>query len=62
MRGGTIVGEHSVIFAGNSEIIELKHSALSRELFATGALRAAAFLANKSAGLYSMADVVAEAE
>lgn len=62
MRGGTIVGEHSVIFAGNSEIIELKHSALSRELFATGALRAAAFLAKKSAGLYSMADVVAEAE
>lgn len=58
LRGGAIVGEHSIIFAGSNEIIELKHTAMSRELFATGALRAAAFLAGKTPGLYSMADVV----
>ncbi len=58
VRGGTIVGEHTVIFAGKDEVIEIKHSAASREIFATGAIRAAEFLAGKSAGMYSMSDVV----
>jgi 4-hydroxy-tetrahydrodipicolinate reductase len=52
--GGTIVGEHTVIFAGPDEIIEIKHAALSREVFARGALAAAKFIANQSAGLYNM--------
>lgn len=60
VRGGTIVGEHSVLFCGRDEIIEIKHSALSREVFAVGAVRAAEFLASKSnAGLYDMSDVIA---
>lgn len=59
VRGGTIVGEHSVIFAGRDEIIEIKHSALSREVFAVGAVDAAAFLAEqKKAGLYDMSHVI----
>jgi 4-hydroxy-tetrahydrodipicolinate reductase len=58
IRGGTIVGEHEVIFAGFDEVITLSHSASSRELFATGALKAAVFLAEQKPGLYSMADVV----
>jgi len=58
VRGGTIVGEHSVIFAGNDEIIELKHTAMSREIFAEGALRAAKFLYDKKPGLYNMADLI----
>ncbi|MCL2664863.1 MAG: 4-hydroxy-tetrahydrodipicolinate reductase [Defluviitaleaceae bacterium] len=61
LRGGTIVGEHSVIFAGADEIIELKHCALSREVFAAGALRAAEFIKNKPPGLYSMKELVDEA-
>ena len=60
LRGGTIVGEHSVIFAGNDEIIELKHTATSKEIFAVGAIKAAIFLANKGAGLYSMDDLISE--
>lgn len=60
VRGGTIVGEHSVIFAGNNEVIELKHSATSREVFATGSVRAAMFLKDKPAGLYNMKDLVDE--
>ena len=61
VRGGTIVGEHSVIFAGNDEIIELRHVAYSREVFAAGALRAAAyFAAPRQAGMYDMSDVLAE--
>ena len=60
VRGGTIVGEHSVIFAGNNEVIELKHCATSREVFAVGAIRAGIFLANKPAGMYSMKDLVNE--
>lgn len=60
VRGGTIVGEHEVLFCGRDEVIEIKHSALSREVFAAGAVRAAAFLAGqKAAGLYTMADLVA---
>ena len=59
VRGGTIVGEHEVIFAGLDEIIELRHSAASREVFATGAVRAAKFLAGVSApGLYDMRDLL----
>lgn len=58
VRGGTIPGEHEVIFAGPDEIITLSHTALSRAIFAEGALRAARFLADKPAGLYSMADLV----
>ena len=54
VRGGTIVGEHEVIFAGKDEVLTLTHTATSREVFATGALRAAAFLAGKPAGLYDM--------
>lgn len=58
VRGGTIVGEHTVLYAGKDEVIELKHSAASKEVFATGSIRAALFLAQKEAGLYSMADLV----
>lgn len=58
VRGGSIVGEHEVLFAGKDEIITLSHSATSREIFAAGALRAAHFLMGKSAGMYSMDDVV----
>ena len=59
VRGGTIVGEHGVIFAGHDEVIELRHSAQSRELFAAGALRACLFLAEKEPGFYTMDDIVA---
>jgi 4-hydroxy-tetrahydrodipicolinate reductase len=58
VRGGTIVGEHEVLFAGKDEVITLSHSAASREVFATGAMRAAHFLAGKGAGFYNMDDVV----
>ena len=60
LRGGTVVGEHSVIFAGANETLTLSHSALSREVFAEGALKAAAFLVGKAPGLYSMDDLVGE--
>ena len=58
IRGGTIVGEHDVIFAGNDEIIEIKHTAMSKEVFAVGAIRAAKFVAGKSAGMYSMQNMI----
>ena len=60
VRGGTIVGEHEVMFCGKDEIVTLSHSAASREVFATGALRAAHFLVGKGAGFYNMDDVVSE--
>lgn len=61
VRGGTIVGEHTVLFAGRDELIELKHTALSREVFAVGAVSAAAFLAKQtSPGLYDMSHVIAD--
>ena len=60
IRGGTIVGEHQVIFAGKDEVVTLSHSAHSKEVFAVGAVKAAIFLANKPPRLYDMADVVAE--
>lgn len=58
LRGGTIVGEHSVIFAGNDEIVEIKHTAFSKKVFATGAVNAAIWLKDKPQGLYSMKDIV----
>ncbi|MCF0134196.1 MAG: 4-hydroxy-tetrahydrodipicolinate reductase [Blautia sp.] len=58
VRGGTIVGEHEVIFAGPDEVIEFKHTAYSRTVFGKGALEAAKFLAGKPAGKYDMSDVI----
>lgn len=60
MRGGSIVGEHSVIFAGQDEVIEIKHTATSKEVFAVGAVKAAKFLAGKPAGMYDMNDLISE--
>lgn len=59
VRGGTIVGEHEVIFAGEDEVIEFKHTAYSKAVFAKGAVEAAKFLKGKGAGLYDMKDVIA---
>ena len=59
VRGGSIVGEHEVIFAGTDEVITLQHTAYSRAVFAKGAVEAAKFLAGKDAGMYDMADVIA---
>jgi len=58
IRLGDIVGDHTVIFCGNSERIEIKHQAHSRDLFAVGALKAAKWISGKPAGLYSMQDVL----
>lgn len=58
LRGGTVVGDHTVIFAGNSERIELRHVAENRELFARGAVKAALWAKGKKPGLYSMMDVL----
>ncbi|HAS74434.1 MAG TPA: 4-hydroxy-tetrahydrodipicolinate reductase [Clostridiales bacterium UBA8960] len=60
VRGGTIVGEHEVMFAGDDEIITISHGAYSRRVFAKGALDAAAFLIGKPAGLYDMNDLLAD--
>ncbi len=57
IRGGTIVGEHDVLFAGEDEVITLSHTAFSRRVFARGALAAAKFLAGREPGLYSMRDL-----
>jgi 4-hydroxy-tetrahydrodipicolinate reductase len=57
VRAGTIAGEHTVIFAGRDEVIEIKHTALSRDIFASGALNAAKFIADRLPGLYSMNDL-----
>lgn len=60
VRGGTIVGEHTVLFAGRDELIEITHTALSREVFAVGAVDAAAFLAAQTTpGLYDMSQMIA---
>jgi len=61
VRGGTIVGEHEVIFAGLDEVIELRHTAYSRDVFAAGAIRAAKFMAGRgrTPGLFDMRDVLA---
>ena len=58
VRGGTIVGEHEVIFAGVDEVIEFKHTAYSKSVFAKGAVEAAKFLKGKAAGMYDMANVI----
>jgi 4-hydroxy-tetrahydrodipicolinate reductase len=60
IRGGNIVGEHTVIFAGMDEVIELKHSANSRNIFAKGALNAAKFISTKDSGFYTMQDLINE--
>ena len=58
VRGGSIVGEHEVIFAGTDEVIEFKHTAYSKAIFGKGAVEAAKFLKGKSAGMYDMHDVI----
>jgi len=60
IRGGTIPGEHTVIFAGNDELIEVKHTALSKKVFAEGAVKAARYLTTKKAGLYDMSMLISE--
>ena len=57
VRGGTIVGEHLVLFAGKDEVLEIRHTAHSRQIFATGALQAARFMAEKPPGYYTMNDM-----
>lgn len=58
VRGGTIVGEHEVIFAGADEVIEFKHTAYSKAIFGKGAIQAAKYLAGKNAGMYDMSNVI----
>jgi len=58
VRGGTIVGEHDIIFAGEDEVVTFSHAAYSRRVFAKGSVVAAKYLAGKDAGLYDMADVL----
>ncbi|PXV89081.1 dihydrodipicolinate reductase [Lachnotalea glycerini] len=58
VRGGTIVGEHEVLFAGTDEVIEIKHTAYSKAVFGKGAVEAAKFLSGKAPGLYDMSDVI----
>ena len=58
VRGGNIVGDHEVIFAGTDEVIEFKHTAYSRSVFGKGAVEAAKFLAGQEAGMYDMGDVI----
>ena len=58
VRGGTIVGDHEVIFAGTDEVIEFRHTAYSRSVFGKGAVEAAKFLAGQEAGMYDMGDVI----
>lgn len=59
VRGGTIVGDHDVIFAGADEVVTFSHRAYSKAVFGKGAIQAAKFLAGKPAGLYDMSDVIA---
>ena len=58
VRGGTIVGEHEIMFAGRDEIITLSHSARSKEIFAVGAVNAAVFMNGKGVGMYQMSDLL----
>ena len=60
VRGGTLPGEHSVLFIGPDEVLELRHTAYSRQIFAFGALRAVQYMADKPAGLYTMADMISQ--
>ena len=59
LRGGNLVGEHEVMFAGQDEVVSFQHTAYSRAIFAKGAIQAAKFLAGKGPGKYDMSDVVA---
>lgn len=59
VRGGTIVGEHDIIFAGKDEVITLSHHAASKQVFANGAIKAAIFIAEQKSGLYDMNDILA---
>lgn len=58
IRGGTIVGEHEIIFAGNDEIVKISHTALSKNVFAVGAVNAAVYMKDKTSGMYNMSDVI----
>lgn len=58
VRGGTIVGEHEIIFAGTDEVIEIKHTAYSKAIFAKGAIQAAKYLPGRRAGMYKMSDLM----
>lgn len=58
VRGGSIVGEHDVIFAGTDEVVTFSHTAYSKAIFGKGALEAAKFLVGKAVGLYTMEDVI----
>lgn len=58
IRGGTFIGEHTIIFAGEDEIVEITHKALSKDIFGLGAIKAAKFLINKENGFYTMNDLV----
>jgi 4-hydroxy-tetrahydrodipicolinate reductase len=58
LRGGDVVGDHTVIFAGEGERIELSHKASKRDIFASGAIRAAIWASNKKSGFFSMKDVL----
>ena len=58
VRGGTIVGEHEILFAGRDEVLTLSHTAMSKEVFATGSINAALFLCGRPNGLYNMGDLV----
>lgn len=58
IRGGSIVGEHTVLFAGSGEMLEIKHTAFSKDVFAVGALKAASWIADKPAGIYNMKDLI----
>lgn len=60
VRGGTIVGEHEIIFAGQDEILKISHSARSKTVFAVGALNAAVYLKDKKPGMYNMSDLLTE--
>lgn len=60
VRGGSIVGDHEVLFCGPDEVITLKHTAYSRSVFANGAINAALYLAGREPGLYNMSDLIAE--
>lgn len=60
VRGGTIVGEHDVIFAGHDEVVTISHQSQSKELFATGAINAAVFIKDKPCGMYNMSQMLAD--
>jgi 4-hydroxy-tetrahydrodipicolinate reductase len=60
IRGGTIVGEHEVIFAGHDEVVSIKHEAHSKEVFAIGSINAAVFMVDKKSGMYNMSHLLAE--